>query len=219
MPEVLPMIGCEQPPEWHPEGDVYTHTRIMLEMLAPDAPLELCLAVLLHDIAKPPCRTFDDESGRIRFNGHDAMGAEMADTILRRLRYPNDTIAAVVPMVARHMQFMNVQKMRVAKLKRFMAEPTFHAGNGAPPRRLRVVQRLHRQLRIPPSQGRGVRRRAADPAAAGHRPRLDPTRPARPARASRKSSKPSKPSNSKDESLTASPPSTTSRRLAAETSA
>lgn len=125
MPEVLPMVGCEQPPEWHPEGDVYTHTLIMLEMLAPDAPLELCLAVLLHDIAKPPCRTIDDDSGRIRFNGHDAMGAEMAEAILRRLRYPNDTIAAVVPMVARHMQFMNVQKMRVAKLKRFMAEPTF----------------------------------------------------------------------------------------------
>jgi poly(A) polymerase len=125
LPEVLPMIGCDQPPEWHPEGDVYTHTLIMLEMLAPDAPLELCLAVLLHDIAKPPCRTIDDESGRIRFNGHDALGAQMAEGILRRLRYSNDTIAAVVPMVARHMQFMNVRKMRVAKLKRFMAEPTF----------------------------------------------------------------------------------------------
>jgi poly(A) polymerase len=125
MPEVLALIGCEQPPEWHPEGDVYTHTLIMLEMLAPDASLELCLAVLLHDIAKPPCMTLDSESGRIRFNGHDALGAQMAEDILRRLRYPNDTIHAVVPMVARHMQFMNVQKMRVAKLKRFMAEPTF----------------------------------------------------------------------------------------------
>jgi tRNA nucleotidyltransferase/poly(A) polymerase len=125
MPEVLPMIGCDQPPEWHPEGDVYTHTLIMLGMLAPDAPLDLCLAVLMHDIAKPPCRTIDADSGRIRFNGHDAMGAEMAEAILRRLKYPNDTIAAVVPMVARHMQFMNVQKMRIAKLKRFMAEPTF----------------------------------------------------------------------------------------------
>lgn len=125
MPEVLKLIGCEQPPEWHPEGDVYIHTCIMLEMLEPDAPLELCLAVLLHDIAKPPCQTFDDEAGRIRFNGHDAMGAEMAEGILRRLRYSNDTIAAVVPMVARHMQFMNVQQMRTAKLKRFMAEPHF----------------------------------------------------------------------------------------------
>lgn len=125
IPEVLPMIGCDQPPEWHPEGDVYTHTLIMLEMLTVDAPLDLCLAVLLHDVAKPPCRTIDADSGRIRFNGHDAVGAEIADAILRRLRYPNHTIYTVVAMVARHMQFMNVQKMRVAKLKRFMAEPNF----------------------------------------------------------------------------------------------
>jgi poly(A) polymerase len=124
LPELLPTIGCEQPPEWHPEGDVFTHTMIMLEMLAPDAPIELCLAVLLHDIAKPPCRTIDPD-GRIRFNGHDALGAQMTETILRRLRYPNQVIADAVSMVARHMQFMNVQKMRVAKLKRFMAEPTF----------------------------------------------------------------------------------------------
>jgi poly(A) polymerase len=124
MPELLPTIGCEQPPEWHPEGDVFTHTMIMLEMLAPDAPIELCLAVLLHDIAKPPCRSIDPD-GRMRFNGHDALGAQMAETILRRLRYPNHVIADTVTMVARHMQFMNVQKMRVAKLKRFMAEPTF----------------------------------------------------------------------------------------------
>ena len=125
VPEVLAMIGCEQPPEWHPEGDVFTHTRIMLGMLAPDAPLELCLAVLLHDIAKPPTQTFDEDAGRIRFNGHDALGATMAETILRRLRYSNDIVASVVPMVARHMQFMAVQKMRTAKVKRFMAEPDF----------------------------------------------------------------------------------------------
>jgi tRNA nucleotidyltransferase/poly(A) polymerase len=122
VPEFLATVGCEQPPEWHPEGDVFTHTCIMLEMLPADAPLALCLAVLLHDIAKPPCQTFGD---RIRFNGHDAMGAEMAETILRRLRFSNEIIATVVPMVARHMQFMNVQQMRTAKLKRFMAEPTF----------------------------------------------------------------------------------------------
>ncbi|RYD44228.1 MAG: CCA tRNA nucleotidyltransferase [Verrucomicrobiaceae bacterium] len=125
VPEFLATLGCDQPPEWHPEGDVYVHTCIMLEMLHDDAPLELCLAVFFHDIAKPPCRTVDDDTGRIRFNGHDAMGAEMADTILHRLRYPNDTIDAVIPMVARHMQFMHVQQMRTAKLKRFMSEPTF----------------------------------------------------------------------------------------------
>ncbi|MFT3992065.1 MAG: CCA tRNA nucleotidyltransferase [Luteolibacter sp.] len=126
VPEVLALIGCDQPPEWHPEGDVYTHTCIMLEMLPEDASLELSLAVLLHDIAKPPTRTIDPAENRIRFNGHDALGAIMAEKILRRLRYPNDTIHAVVTMVSRHMQFMNVQKMRTAKLKRFMSEPTFH---------------------------------------------------------------------------------------------
>lgn len=124
LPEVLPTIGCEQPPEWHPEGDVYTHTCIMLEMLEPDAPLELCLATLLHDIAKPPTRTIDPD-GRIRFNGHDAMGAEMAETILSRLKYPNAVIRDASHMVSRHMQFMNVRQMRKSTLKRFMAEPTF----------------------------------------------------------------------------------------------
>ncbi|MGJ8633582.1 MAG: CCA tRNA nucleotidyltransferase, partial [Luteolibacter sp.] len=124
LPEILPLIGCEQPPQWHPEGDVYTHTRIMLEMLAPDAPLELCLATLLHDIAKPPTQT-TDEDGRIRFNGHDALGAEMAETILTRLKYPNAVIRDAAHMVSRHMQFMNVRQMRKATLKRFMSEPTF----------------------------------------------------------------------------------------------
>jgi poly(A) polymerase len=125
-PEVMALMGCDQPPEWHPEGDVFVHTRIMLEMLEPDVPLELALAVMLHDIAKPPTRTIDHEAGgRIRFNGHDALGAEMAADMLRRLRFSNEVIDAVVPMVARHMQFMNVQQMRTAKLKRFMATPTF----------------------------------------------------------------------------------------------
>lgn len=124
-PEFLETIGCEQPPEWHPEGDVYVHTLIMLGMLEPDAPLDLCLAVFFHDIAKPPTRTIDSADGRIRFNGHDRLGAKMAATIMRRLRYPNDLTARVCSMVERHMQFMNVQKMRVAKLKRFMAAETF----------------------------------------------------------------------------------------------
>ncbi|HEY1120155.1 MAG TPA: CCA tRNA nucleotidyltransferase [Haloferula sp.] len=123
LPEVLDLIGCDQPPEWHPEGDVFTHTKIMLTMLEDNAPLELCLAVLLHDIAKPPTQTLDGD--RIRFNGHDALGATMAEEILRRMKYPNDVIEAVSFMVSRHMQFMNVQQMRVAKLKRFMAVPTF----------------------------------------------------------------------------------------------
>jgi poly(A) polymerase len=125
IPEVLPLIGCEQPPQWHPEGDVYVHTGIMLEMLGDETPLELCLAVLLHDIAKPPTRSYDEVDDRIRFNGHDALGATMAEEILRRLKYPNHVIEDVAFMVSRHMQFMNVQQMKISKLKRFMAAPTF----------------------------------------------------------------------------------------------
>lgn len=125
LPEFLDLIGCDQPEEWHPEGDVYTHTKIALSLLEPDSPLELCLAVLLHDIAKPPTRTYDEEAERIRFNGHDMLGAEMAETILTRMRYSNATISAVKEMVAYHMRFMDVQKMRTAKLKRFMARETF----------------------------------------------------------------------------------------------
>lgn len=125
LPEVRALIGCEQPPEWHPEGDVFVHTMIMLEMLPPDAPLTLCLAVLLHDIGKPPTRTWDAQASRIRFNGHEAHGADMAHEILRRMKYPNEVISAVVHMVSRHMRFMHVQEMRVAKLKRFMAAPCF----------------------------------------------------------------------------------------------
>jgi putative nucleotidyltransferase with HDIG domain len=125
LPEFLPTRGCEQPPQFHPEGDVYVHTCIMLELLPPDASLELCLGVLFHDIGKPPTATYDEEADRIRFNGHDRVGAEMAEEILRRLRYSNATIEAVVALVYHHMQFMHVQQMRIAKLKRFMARPTF----------------------------------------------------------------------------------------------
>ena len=124
IPEIRDLIGCDQPPQWHPEGDVFTHTRIMLDLLDPDAPLALCLAVLLHDIAKPPTRSID-ETGRIRFNGHDALGAEMTSGILRRLKYPNHIVEDATFMVSRHMQFMHVQDMRVARVKQFMAAPTF----------------------------------------------------------------------------------------------
>jgi putative nucleotidyltransferase with HDIG domain len=125
VPEVYDLIGCEQPPQWHPEGDVYTHTHIMLEILEDDPSPELALSVLLHDIGKPATSTCDESDDRIRFNGHDRVGAEMAETILRRLKYSNNTIDDVCAMVANHMNFMNVQKMRTAKVKRFMARPTF----------------------------------------------------------------------------------------------
>lgn len=124
LPEVLDLRGCEQPPQWHPEGDVYVHTRLALSLLN-DPPLPLALAVLLHDIGKPATQTWDKEGERFRFNGHDKVGADMAAAILRRLRYSNHTIDEVSFMVSRHMKFMHVQEMRTAKLKRFMAAPTF----------------------------------------------------------------------------------------------
>ena len=125
LPEIYDLIDCTQPPQWHPEGDVFTHTRMVLDALGESPSLELCLAGLLHDIAKPPTRSVDQPDGRIRFNGHDKLGAKMATEILRRLKYPNRVIDAVTAMIARHMQFMHVQNMRTAKLKRFMFAPTF----------------------------------------------------------------------------------------------
>ncbi len=124
LPEILVLKGCEQPPQFHPEGDVFIHTRLMLSMLPEQVSTSLVLSVLFHDIAKPATQTVDD-TGRIRFNGHDALGAEMTDGILRRMKYPNDVIASTVEAVANHMAFMNVPKMRVATLKRFMARPGF----------------------------------------------------------------------------------------------
>jgi len=79
IPEVYDLIGCEQPPQFHPEGDVYTHTCIALSLLEDNAPLTLCLSVLLHDIGKPPTYKWDEEAQRIRFNGHDGVGAEMTN--------------------------------------------------------------------------------------------------------------------------------------------
>jgi poly(A) polymerase len=124
LPEILVLKGCEQPPQWHPEGDVFTHVRIMLGLLPADASLPLVLSVLFHDIAKPATFT-RDETGRIRFNGHDALGATMTEDILRRLKFPNDVIEPTVAAVENHMVFKDVQKMRVSKLKRFLARPTF----------------------------------------------------------------------------------------------
>ncbi|MEM7698639.1 MAG: CCA tRNA nucleotidyltransferase [Verrucomicrobiota bacterium] len=127
LPEILALRGCEQPPQFHPEGDVFVHTRLMLSKLAPEAPLEVVLSVLLHDIAKPATQTVDADTGRIRFNGHDKLGAEMSVRILKRLAYSNAVIDAVSGAVSRHMQFINVQQMNRSTLKRFMANEQFEA--------------------------------------------------------------------------------------------
>ncbi len=124
LPEITALRGCEQPPQFHPEGDVFVHTRAMLGLLPEQVSVGLVFGVLFHDIGKPGTFTVD-ETGRIRFNGHDKLGAEMAEIIMTRLRFSRDETDAVVAIVANHMHFMHVQDMRVAKLKRFMARPDF----------------------------------------------------------------------------------------------
>src|SRR5881398_3907841 len=125
LPEIEAMKGCEQPEQFHPEGDVFQHTRLMLQFLPENGSVPLVFAVLLHDVAKPRTATVD-HTGRIRFNEHDRIGAEMTEEIMRRLRFSGAEIDAAVEMVRQHMVFKDVPKMRVAKLKRFMARPTFN---------------------------------------------------------------------------------------------
>ena len=125
LPEVSRMHGCEQPPQFHPEGDVYVHTRLMLSLLPPDVSPLLALSVLLHDIGKPVTYSFDEVDQRIRFNGHDQVGAEMATEIMTRLRFSNEEIDTVVEAIRNHMVFKDTPNMRPAKLRRFMGRQNF----------------------------------------------------------------------------------------------
>jgi poly(A) polymerase len=124
LPEIEAMKGCAQPEQFHPEGDVFRHTRLMLKLLPKEVSVPLVFSVLFHDVAKPPTATVD-ETGRIRFNAHDRIGAEMTERIMERLRFSRAEIDATVEMVRQHMVFKDAPRMRVAKLKRFMARPTF----------------------------------------------------------------------------------------------
>jgi poly(A) polymerase len=123
LPEMLDTVGCEQPPEYHPEGDVWTHTVLMLNELEQPSPA-LALAVLFHDIGKPETRTVDPD-GRIRFMGHAQAGAAIADRWLTAHKFPNALRSTVVGFVNRHMDFMNVPHMRPATLKKTVARPEF----------------------------------------------------------------------------------------------
>jgi len=125
LPEIEAMKGVLQPEQFHPEGDVFVHTRLMLSMLPETVSVPLVFAVLFHDVAKPVTATVD-KTGRIRFNEHDRIGAQMTEAIMRRLRFSGAEIEAAVEMVRQHMVFKDTPKMRVAKLKRFMARPTFN---------------------------------------------------------------------------------------------
>jgi poly(A) polymerase len=123
LPELEALKGCEQPPQFHPEGDVFVHTRAMLGLLPEQVSLSLVLSVLFHDIGKPG--TFSLDNGRIRFSGHDKLGATMTESLMERLRFARRETESVVEAVAQHMVFKDVQQMRVARLKRFMARSGF----------------------------------------------------------------------------------------------
>jgi len=125
LPEIETLKDCEQPPQFHPEGDVFVHTRAMLELLPPEAPATLALAVLFHDIGKPPTFRYHADEDRIRFSGHDRVGASMTEKLMERLRFSRHEIDRVSEAVRQHMVFKDVQNMRTAKLKRFMAREGF----------------------------------------------------------------------------------------------
>jgi poly(A) polymerase len=121
LPEIEAMKGVEQPPEFHPEGDVWTHTLIMLDGLR-EPSIGLALGVLLHDVGKPA--TFR-VAERIRFDGHVEKGLEIARPLLTRLRFSSDVMETAEALIANHMKFGAVTRMRESKLKRFMRMPDF----------------------------------------------------------------------------------------------
>ena len=127
LPEIAAMKGVQQPPQYHPEGDVFVHTLLLLEKLQPNAsgPVSKTLAwgALLHDVGKPP--TFRVAPDRIRFDGHVEVGVKMAAEILRRLRFSNHETDLVLALVDNHMRFGAVQRMKQSTLKKFLRLPAF----------------------------------------------------------------------------------------------
>jgi poly(A) polymerase len=125
LPELAATISCEQSPDYHPEGSVFNHIRLMLEKLPPDSNELLPWAVIFHDIAKPVTAERDAATGAIHFYGHEKVGAEMARAILNRLRFPKKQIDEIAACVLHHMQFKDVKQMRKATLRRLLLRETF----------------------------------------------------------------------------------------------
>jgi putative nucleotidyltransferase with HDIG domain len=123
LPEISRMKGVEQPPQYHPEGDVWVHTLLLLEKLEAGCPATLAWGALLHDVGKPA--TFRRAPDRIRFDGHVEVGVRIAEEILRRLRFSNEDAAQIVSLVQNHMRFGDVEKMKDSTLKRFFRLPDF----------------------------------------------------------------------------------------------
>ena len=125
LPELAATIHCEQSPDFHPEGSVFNHIRLMLEKMPVDADPLLPWVVLLHDIAKPVTAERDAATGKIHFYGHEKVGADMAEKILQRLKFSNQQIEEIVTAVKYHMQFKDVRQMRKATLRRLLLRATF----------------------------------------------------------------------------------------------
>ncbi|MGA7885157.1 MAG: CCA tRNA nucleotidyltransferase [Acidobacteriaceae bacterium] len=124
LPEIERLHGVQQPPEYHPEGDVWIHTLLLLEKLPAGVSPTLAWGALLHDVGKPA--TFSHKPpDRIRFNGHVEVGARIAQEILRRLRFSNEDCAQILSLVENHMRFGDVEKMKQSTLKRFFRLPHF----------------------------------------------------------------------------------------------
>ena len=128
LPEVKRMQGVEQPPEFHPEGDVWVHTLMLLEQLPAGASATLAWGMLLHDVGKPATFTPPDPrrpGDRIRFNGHVEVGVAVARRILTRLRFSGEDMEQILALVKHHMQFGDVMQMKQSTLKRFLRLPKF----------------------------------------------------------------------------------------------
>jgi poly(A) polymerase len=123
LPEVEAMKGVKQPPEYHPEGDVFVHTLLLLEQLQHPCPPTLAWGALLHDVGKPP--TFRVAPDRIRFDGHVDVGVKMVQTICRRLRFSNTETDQILALVGNHMRFADVERMKDSTFKKFVRMPRF----------------------------------------------------------------------------------------------
>jgi poly(A) polymerase len=125
LPEIAATVACEQSPDFHPEGNVFNHLVLMLKQLPAEINPSLPWAALLHDVAKPVTASVDDRTGSIHFYEHEKVGAEMAEQILERLKFPRKQIEEVVTAVRCHMQFKDAMDMRKSTLRRLLMRPTF----------------------------------------------------------------------------------------------
>jgi poly(A) polymerase len=123
LPEIVAMKGVQQPPQFHPEGDVFVHTLLLLEKLPPGCSSTLAWGALLHDVGKPP--TFRVAPDRIRFDRHVDVGVKMAEEICRRLRFSNEDTRQILALVDNHMRFGDVERMKDSTFKRFIRMPRF----------------------------------------------------------------------------------------------